>query len=447
MSHWQSTVFAVLNHPTEPSVLLIPDQGKWSLPLSRFEHRVWIRPEFKVNQVFGKVLGCPVIVLHCISYQQNKETQCEEGVFAFKMTGEMYISTTPNQWLDRNRLARIDLTDESKRPLLETHLQELETGSIPTHRPPWTRPGWFSKASFWLEESLRSQDLQPTGPVQQYRNWCLSAILTVPTAEGTVYFKASQKQQLFPNEAEVLQNLSILFPKQIPKPLAVDVYKGWFVLPDLGESLTKNATVTDAVDLVKVLGNMQLRTAGKEDELLKMGCVKRDVAIMPKELERLLNDPRIANGLTAAEELLLPNCQDRLSGCCGELSAHNIPNALVHGDFHLDNAVRREKDILLFDWADAAVSHPFLDLIHLYDRYKSQSKSLLSAYFLNWIDFESSVQLNRLWSAAVPLGYLYSALSYWYKLTEFEPASRAGFNGAEIMFLRNLLDEIDSLRL
>jgi aminoglycoside phosphotransferase (APT) family kinase protein len=46
-----------------------------------------------------------------------------------------------------------------------------------------------------------------------------------------------------------------------------------------------------------------------------------------------------------------------------ELATYAVPPSLVHGDLHLGNVALGPRGHLFFDWTDAGVAHPFLDLL------------------------------------------------------------------------------------
>jgi hypothetical protein len=61
----------------------------------------------------------------------------------------------------------------------------------------------------------------------------------------------------------------------------------------------------------------------------------------------------------AIERLLRAGCHDRR---LERLAGHAVPPSLVHGDLHLANVARGPRGCRFFDWTDACVAHPFLDL-------------------------------------------------------------------------------------
>ena len=110
----------------------------------------------------------------------------------------------------------------------------------------------------------------------------------------------------------------------------------------------------------------------------------------------------------------------RLQARCAELAGHAVPPSIVHGDLHLSNVARGPGGYLFFDWTDACVAHPFLDLATIRrgtaftdavceDELRER---LREAYLPEWASFEPPGWLARAWELAAPLGALHQAVSY-----------------------------------
>ena len=110
----------------------------------------------------------------------------------------------------------------------------------------------------------------------------------------------------------------------------------------------------------------------------------------------------------------------RLQARCAELAGYAVPPSIVHGDLHLANVAKGPRGYLFFDWTDACVAHPFLDLatirrgtafVDSTDEAELR-KRLLQAYLPEWAAFGSPGRLARAWELAVPLGALHQAVGY-----------------------------------
>ena len=217
-------------------------------------------------------------------------------------------------------------------------VEELERGPGGDGGQPWAARGWFAEAERWLRSTMERLGRPLTGPVRQARVWRLSCLLRAPTGDGDVWFKANTTSPLFVNEGVVMGALAGLFPGQVPAPLAVEPERGWMVLADFGEEVGWEAPMEVVEEVAQTYARMQVEaTAG-------LPGVDAATWLSPDE----------EAGLRAA----VPGLQAR----CAELAGNAVPPALVHGDLHLSNVARRPGGYLFFDWTDACVAHPFLDL-------------------------------------------------------------------------------------
>jgi hypothetical protein len=275
-------------------------------------------------------------------------------------------------------------------------VEELERGPSGDGGQPWAARGWFAEADRWLRSTMERLGRPLTGPVRQARVWRLSCLLRAPTGDGDVWFKANTISPLFVNEGVVMGALAGLFPGRVPAPLAVEPERGWMVLADFGEEVGWEAPMEVVDEVAQTYARMQVEaTAG-------LPGVDAATWLSPDE----------EAGLRAA----VPGLQAR----CAELAGHAVPPALVHGDLHLSNVARRPGSYLFFDWTDACVAHPFLDLatirrgtafVDAADEAELRER-LRQAYLPEWASFEPPGRLARAWELAAPLGALHQAVSY-----------------------------------
>jgi hypothetical protein len=232
-----------------------------------------------------------------------------------------------------------------------------------------------------------------TGPVAQVRAWELSCILRAPTATGDVWFKTNAALPLFVNEGVVLTTLAELFGDRVPAPLAVDAERGWMLLDDHGEEVARS------------YARMQVEAAGQADRLLAAGCHDR-------RLDRL----------AAQAEAWLPQ---------------------------VGNVARGPAGYTFFDWTDACVVHPFLDLVTIrrgtsFAEGEIGSEAelrarLRAAYLPAWAALEPPERLDRADRLAAPLGALHQAVSYRSIVASRQPPIDVHMGQSTAWWLRRML--------
>ncbi|GAB3811356.1 phosphotransferase [Kribbella italica] len=315
--------------------------------------------------------------------------------------------------------------------------------------PAWTQPGWYADALAWIDEQV-----ERTGPPVQVRSGGLSNVLRVPTSSGDVYFKAlihssnvvldraDAAPLLFAHEPRLLDRLSTVRPGQVVRPIVADHDRVWLLLPDLGVPLAQQTELAPWVSALEAHGRLQRGFTDSTDDLLAMGCVDRRLATVPDELDRLFGADLVTAGLTADERGRLPARSKELRDSIDELASIGIPETLLHGDLHADNIAVRDGVPVTFDWTDAAVSHPFLDLITFVgDRYElSRSPRVTDSYLAVWQDFAPLPALRRALDLAGRLGALHQAITSLHLADNVSGPSRAGMRAGATQWVRKLLE-------
>jgi aminoglycoside phosphotransferase len=225
----------------------------------------------------------------------------------------------------------------------------------------WAREDWSAATTAWLDDVLSDQGMRRTGDLVVVRSWALSHVERVPTTVGDLFVKASAEH--FAHEVPVTAWLAERFPDDVPNVLAADVRRRCLLMMPLAGVDTSTGAVLPAA--AATIARLQLGCIGDVGALLSCGAPRRglaetrtrflDVANVGHELVELAPEERA--GLQAA----LPWLLDQLA----ELEAVGIPDTLCHGDLHLGNIASAAGCARVFDWSDACVGHPFLDLAHL----------------------------------------------------------------------------------
>ena len=177
---------------------------------------------------------------------------------------------------------------------------------------------------------------------------------------------------LFVDEAAVTADLARRFPGYVPAPLAVQAELGWLLFAEFdvvgwGEPLKTRC------ELFRRFAGLQRRTVPLVDDLLAAGCLDRRLGVLKSQLDPLFADPVAVAHLTPEEREELSRCAPALRRACRRLDAIGLPSTLVHGDLHPGNAARIDGELAYFDWTDACIAHPLIDL-----------------HSLQWVDDESA---------------------------------------------------------
>ena len=232
-----------------------------------------------------------------------------------------------------------------------------------TARTRWLDPTWRTTVLDWVEERLRDQGISITGAVAQphLRPW--STVLSVPTDAGLVWFKAGGPGNRY--EAGLLDALTRWRMPGILEPLAVDVERGWLLLPDGGTRLRETLDGGPGLDAwLRILpewATLQRELAPRADQLVALGVPDFRPPNLPIVLADLLEDPTVA--LPPGDEARLRVALPMVTTWCDELTATGIASSLQHDDLHDGNVFVGPAGNRFFDWGDASVANPFGTLL------------------------------------------------------------------------------------
>lgn len=262
------------------------------------------------------------------------------------------------------------------RPAYERWLAE-QRGTVPRLRAAWARPGWLAEAEAWA-----GCDLEPR------RMWPLSAVLSGVLDGESVFLKAVFP--LFHHEPAITEALAREHPGAVPDVIQVDHERGWMLMRELRGEIAESMTAS-------------LAPALREHARIQRSWSLR------------------------AEELLALGAQDRAQ----DWPDVGLPVSLAHGDLHGANVVVDNGRATIFDWSDACVAHPLIDLhTFLADGVDEDAEdAFVHAYAEGW-DVPPALIRSGIEQIAV-YSCLHQAESYRAIAAGVEPTERRMFVDAE----------------
>ena len=472
---WKTIVHGLIVHPSNPSFLVRrTSDGKSRLPFVEHAGRLWTGGLVSKSEAFGSEAGGPVRFLRWTYFDKDTESRVTDIGALFELVtgqedgradaepddatgvGEDAVDgagSTKLEWLGRDVLPSLP---GLQRRIAAAWLSEVESRADIGLRPPWAqeRGGWYEDVERWIDKSLAEVGRQRLGPIEQAKVWSISCVLRVPATEGTVYYKASIQQPLFVNEARVTRALETLALEFAPKVVATNDEEGWLVLEDLGPSVTDRLRMDSpeyhdvSMNFVVCAARWQRATAMCVDELLEAGCIDRRMSKLAGQIAPLTQDPHFMRAEqeseTAAGWLSLNT--RRLEAACTELDALPIPAALVHGDLHLGNVAERDGSFAVFDWTDACIAHPFMDMTSIFFiKDDDNREALRTAYLSAWSDLATGEELERTWALASVAFELHQLITYVSIMNHVEPAARPDLWGALPMFIDRLVAGVERM--
>jgi hypothetical protein len=228
-------------------------------------------------------------------------------------------------------------------------------------------------AAAWIDERLDRAGAARTGPVERFRERPWGEVVKAPTDGGTVWLKEPRGATAF--EVPLYELLAPRVPDLILVPVAVDLRRGWVLLPEGGEPIgetTESAELGHTLaDALARYASLQRALAGDVDRMLELGVADMRPQVMPARFdeavaagERFVSE-RGGDADRAALERVRAE-RSRFIEMCADLAGRPGGASLDHNDLHPWNILGDAGDpssLRFYDWGDSVVAHPFAAML------------------------------------------------------------------------------------
>ena len=399
-------------------VLLVEEESGWALP------RVTSTERWGVVRAIPRSVrerfGLEVVVLRSILVaQEDGSDEGSDDEFRFtENVGE--VPGHLSGWTTEGALTERVMVDERDRDAALRWFTERRNGG-PERLEPWQRDGWFAEAASWARSSLPD-----VLTVEQYASWNGSALLRIETGNGCCYLKAAP--DYFRSEGAVTALLAGHFPSAVPRPVALDSERGWMVLRDFGETLVGETGLDHWEGALDTMVSIQRASVPIIEDLIRDGCRDRRPAVLLTQIEAFAE-----GGLGPIPDGYATRLRDavpRFDELHAELEEAPIPDTLVHGDFHPANIAIEDSRYVIFDWTDACVAHPFVDLQTFFHTFGPPTtdaavrERLLHRYLTGWEGVMPRNEAAFLYRRTEPLTAMHHAITYQAILERLDPTER-----------------------
>jgi hypothetical protein len=321
---------------------------------------------------------------------------------------------------------------------------------------PWAQPGWFKRASAWVEAGLERHGIVVSGPIEQPHSRPWSTVLRVPTCDGHVFFKAVSPVD--PHEPALLGALARWRPDLVPQLLSVDTERGWVLMRDAGQRLREivrpGRDMRPWLPLLARYAELQIELAQRIPDLLALGVPDRRLPVLPTLYEPLLADVEVlrieqTSGLTRGQYERLLALSPRVAELCGRLAEYRIPETLNHGDLNEGNVFVGGKSPIFIDWGDGCVSHPFYSLRTVLvsaeislglEENSPELHPLRDAYLEPWTRYEEREDLLGALDLTGRLASINGALTWHRLVSRLEGTKREEYAEPVPALLKEFLD-------
>jgi aminoglycoside phosphotransferase (APT) family kinase protein len=245
---------------------------------------------------------------------------------------------------------------------------------------------------------------------------------------------------LFAQERSLLELIGPSLPEHLPRVIATDRARGWTLMETIPQETLRGAPAGRHEEALRLLARMQQTWAERVDELAAAGCADRRPETLAQGLREILarDEVRERLGDDGVQRLqafgeTIPARVEALRGC-------GVPETLMHGDFHHGNVAIDGERMVIFDWTDGCISHPFFDLATFLPEEPVERAALAQAYLDAWAPLVGGRQVERAWEIAEPLALVHHAVSYMRIIDAIDPADHWEFDSDPMFWLRWLRD-------
>ena len=223
----------------------------------------------------------------------------------------------------------------------------------------WKGEEWRAQATAWVDEALAAAGSERTGPAVLHRVHPWSAVLRVPTGDGTAWMKASAPTTAF--EVPMYAALARVAPERTLIPIAADPERAWLLLPDGGPPLAERSDEPTAgmAPALAAYGRLQRDLEGHIGELLAAGVPDMRPEAMPERFEEALLHAMEAPAAGDDAIVRIAALREPVAEWAAALAASPVPPSLDHSDLHPFNVLGDGDEPRFFDWGDSSLAHPF----------------------------------------------------------------------------------------
>jgi len=263
--------------------------------------------------------------------------------------------------------------------ILHSELSEKERAEIAklldgTSEIPLTRVGWIYQAIAWVE-STTGRAFSTKRHLAQFNAGKGFALLGLRSDDGKQYWlKAASEPNA--HEASITLLLSNICGGYLPKTIASKPeWNAWLMTGD-GDSIADLPAQPLALSrlLEKAVASMaeiQLKTIGRELELLEAGAFDQRLDVLSAHAEALFEylgeamSQQTSTKVAPIGKRRIRELREVFARVCSQLEKLALPNSVVHGDINLSNILITSRNCQFIDWSEAYVGNPLSSLQHL----------------------------------------------------------------------------------
>lgn len=239
---------------------------------------------------------------------------------------------------------------------------------------PWEASGWFPMVVRWVKEQLlcRKEVLQGV-PVQIKGAWPRSTVLRIKTKNTTYYLKWGYL--IPPAEHKVICFLAKFVPQMVPSVIATHDTRNMFIMEEFLAVEKKYINIQIRIQAVKAFSSIQIASIAHVMKLKHWGCMSLDGLTLYRYFNEFMRDKSLFQyGLSKADTKKMKSISLFVERDCKQLLTAICPITLNNEDFQDGNIAMQNKNVVIYDWANTFLAHPFFSFHYYLYRYRDDMK-------------------------------------------------------------------------
>ncbi len=298
----------------------------------------------------------------------------------------------------------------------------------------------------WIIQELEQRSILRLSEFEPVRLMPWSRVYRCLTDKGHVFFKHTPHASF--DEGKLIQTLECRFKGAVPTVIATNSLLCCFLMWDAGETLRtvftrKPYDMALVIPILGVYAKIQKELTRDVQPLLDQGVMDwRSMALL-EHYENLLMGPDFLEdiGLEQKEIQALVSARWYFKEHLEILDRIHIPPTLEHGDFQDNNILFKEDKLIVSDWGDAVIAHPFFSIStfiksavrhHKIDEIPQVLTTIEDFYLDHWADVASKNELRKAYESVKILGDIRWVISFYH-------ATREGGEAAYLPFRDSIL--------
>lgn len=279
------------------------------------------------------------------------------------------------------------------------------------------------KITNWAKNVLLRHDIQVDG-VRVFRQVPWSIVYLISTNKGKYFLKKSH--DIYSDEWKILNFFQKYHYDHIPKMLAYHPQWNCILLEDAGENIHELCKGQYChklmLKLIDYYADIQVKSSFHAAELNQLLSLNWNLENFPKVLEDFLKNNQeilIHDGISSEDFSIIRKLIPKIKKICIKLNQFKIPQTIEHGDLFDENFNFRRGLLVISDWADSCIGHPFFSfgffiqrLQTTYDVSIKHYFSLKNQYLSHWSQYADVYELNQMLYWVNSLTRLRTMMSY-----------------------------------